>query len=341
MQTKNEKNIRYDGKNVEETGSSSISSSLTSKLKVALHELEPTENSPLAPIANTYKKLVCTFRELPAWAQDNIYIHTGYRIPTNSYYECYKSLFYFHNESGNVYSHLVGAITFIVLAFTTSYYLAQHSEDLGELVKTSDWVVIYTFIGGAIACLLCSALFHLFCSHSEDVSKIWNRCDYFGIILLIIGSYIPATYYCFFCDEFWKGVYLGMIGILGAGTTVVCFVDKFRTPAYRKVRTSIFIFLGLSGLIPITHSLVRDGYVKFSSSPLISWLLGMAVFYLVGAFIYAYRIPERWFPGKFDYLFHSHQIFHVFVLTAAIFHYVGVIKAFYFHNFSLGGCLLV
>ncbi|GFH23238.1 uncharacterized protein HaLaN_20824 [Haematococcus lacustris] len=29
-----------------------------------------------------------------------------------------------------------------------------------------------------------------------------------------------------------------------------------------------------------------------------------------GAGIYAARIPERWFPGKFDILLHSHQIFH-------------------------------
>ena len=30
-----------------------------------------------------------------------------------------------------------------------------------------------------------------------------------------------------------------------------------------------------------------------------------------GALVYAQRVPERWFPGKFDLFFHSHQIFHV------------------------------
>ena len=30
-----------------------------------------------------------------------------------------------------------------------------------------------------------------------------------------------------------------------------------------------------------------------------------------GAAIYAMRIPERWYPGKFDLVLHSHQLFHV------------------------------
>jgi len=29
-----------------------------------------------------------------------------------------------------------------------------------------------------------------------------------------------------------------------------------------------------------------------------------------GAAIYAQRIPERWYPGRFDYFLSSHQIFH-------------------------------
>jgi hypothetical protein len=31
----------------------------------------------------------------------------------------------------------------------------------------------------------------------------------------------------------------------------------------------------------------------------------------LGAIIYANRVPERWFPGRFDLFCHSHQIFHV------------------------------
>jgi hypothetical protein len=30
----------------------------------------------------------------------------------------------------------------------------------------------------------------------------------------------------------------------------------------------------------------------------------------VGALVYAMRVPERWLPGRFDFLLSSHQIFH-------------------------------
>lgn len=36
--------------------------------------------------------------------------------------------------------------------------------------------------------------------------------------------------------------------------------------------------------------------------------------------IYAARVPERFFPGRFDIMFHSHQIFHIFVVVAALIH---------------------
>ena len=37
-----------------------------------------------------------------------------------------------------------------------------------------------------------------------------------------------------------------------------------------------------------------------------------------GALVYATRIPERWKPGAFDLMFHSHQLFHVAIIIAAL-----------------------
>jgi adiponectin receptor len=42
----------------------------------------------------------------------------------------------------------------------------------------------------------------------------------------------------------------------------------------------------------------------------------------------ANRIPERWRPGRFDYFFASHQIFHVHVVLAALAHYACILAAF-------------
>ena len=54
------------------------------------------------------------------------------------------------------------------------------------------------------------------------------------------------------------------------------------------------------------------------------------------------RVPEKWHPGMYDVIGSSHQIFHVFVVLAAISHMMGLLKAFdYRHGFLGGLCLKV
>lgn len=50
----------------------------------------------------------------------------------------------------------------------------------------------------------------------------------------------------------------------------------------------------------------------------------MGLFYLVGAAIYAFRFPERCCPGRWDLFCHSHQLFHIFVIIAALVHFHGM-----------------
>jgi adiponectin receptor len=58
------------------------------------------------------------------------------------------------------------------------------------------------------------------------------------------------------------------------------------------------------------------------------YLVLQGVLYITGAVIYALRIPERFAPGKFDFLGSSHQIFHGFVLAAATSHFIGLCIAY-------------
>ena len=45
-------------------------------------------------------------------------------------------------------------------------------------------------------------------------------------------------------------------------------------------------------------------------------LLLMGLLYGIGVTFFITRFPECIWPGKFDLLFHSHQIFHIFVVAA-------------------------
>jgi len=66
------------------------------------------------------------------------------------------------------------------------------------------------------------------------------------------------------------------------------------------------------------------------------YVILQGVLYIIGAVIYALRIPERFAPGKFDILGASHQIFHFFVLAAAVTHFIGLCVAYeYWHERAL------
>lgn len=62
----------------------------------------------------------------------------------------------------------------------------------------------------------------------------------------------------------------------------------------------MFIALGLSGVIPAFHFVITDGFWEAVNHASLGWLVLMAFCYIFGAVIYAVRIPERIWPGKFD-----------------------------------------
>ncbi|PKK70542.1 HlyIII-domain-containing protein [Rhizophagus irregularis] len=293
-------------------------------------EFDPNESLffPKTWVTNTKVSLTCTFWELPSWLQDNKDIIRGYRRPTFSYLKCAQSLFYLHNESVNIWSHLIGALLFATYSFATYFYFVNYTN-----MNQVDLIAFYCFMAGAMICLGLSSAFHTLCCHSEKVCANWNRCDYVGIVALIFGSICPIIYYGFYCHKIWKIVYFSMIFIFGTATISVAVALRFRKPEFRWFRTGLFIALGGSTFFPVLHAIILYGvHLSFDVIALKSLLI-TGVLYVVGALIYGARIPERLFPGTFDIWGSSHQIFHFFVVTAALNHYYGIIHVMsYWHS---------
>ena len=58
-----------------------------------------------------------------------------------------------------------------------------------------------------------------------------------------------------------------------------------------------------------------------------NWYIG-GISYIIGAFLYILRFPEKKFQGKFDYIGSSHQLFHILVFIGAASHYFGSLDAY-------------
>ncbi|MFH4981818.1 hypothetical protein AB6A40_008527 [Gnathostoma spinigerum] len=260
---------------------------------------------------------VTNFEFLPEWLQDNEYLRTGHRPPLSSFSSCFKSIFSLHTETGNIWTHMYGCVAFIGVAF---WFLFQPSS----LIQWQEKLVFSSFFIGAISCLGLSFAFHTVQCHSPGVGKLFSKLDYTGISFLIIGSFIPWIYYGFACRPQPMIVYMSMIVILGLAAIIVSLWDKFAEPKFRPLRAGVFVAMGLSSIVPAIHFLVTDGLKVLIEEASLLWLLLMGVLYLTGAGIYTSRVPERWFPGKCDLWFQSHQLFHMFVVAAAFVHFHGI-----------------
>ena len=168
--------------------------------------------------------------QLPYWQRDNQYILSGYRTSSNSFNKSFASLIYLHNETVNIYSHLIPAV--ILSFFGISLYTALARRYAS--VSTSDTIVFGCFFLGAILCLAISATFHIVQNHSSHIARIANQVDYIGIVLLIVGSFIPSIFYGFYCHPNLQRVYL----------TMVC-PHFFLTFDYLKERTYIYLLRSL------------------------------------------------------------------------------------------------
>lgn len=151
--------------------------------------------------------LIVLWDDLPSWQQDNHYIHSGYRPESGSFKKSFSSLGYVHNESVNIYTHLLGAIFFTVggaLLYTTV-------RPRYATADVSDIIAFGCFFLGAALCLGMSATYHTISNHSPMVAKFGNKLDYVGIVCLITGSFIPSVFYGFYCHPHLQEFYWTMV----------------------------------------------------------------------------------------------------------------------------------
>ncbi|KAM3725487.1 Progestin and adipoQ receptor-like protein [Dirofilaria immitis] len=257
------------------------------------------------------------FEYLPEWLQDNEYLRHGHRPPLPSFAQCFRSILSIHTETGNIWTHLIGCLAFALLA---AWFMTRPDTD----IRFQEKVVFSFFFAGAIICLGMSFTFHTVSCHSVAVVRIFCKLDYLGISLLIIGSFVPWLYYGFYCRREPKITYIAMVCVLGVGAIIVSLWDKFSESRYRPIRAGVFLAMGCSGVVPTVHFMITDGIRTLFKDAAFHWLLLMAALYILGTLLYATRTPERFFPGKCDILFQSHQLFHVCVVIAAFVHYYGI-----------------
>lgn len=212
------------------------------------------------------------------------------------------SVFALHNDTLNVWSHLLGTA-----------WVAMAMVDLSSLDAVVDEArrdCARVFLLSALLGLIMSTLYHLLgpCS-SERVNRVLYTADTNGIALCIGGSYYPGIKFAFRCHPQAEHFY----GWLVLGLVAACFAAT-NCGGRDAVRVAVLVMVVTFGLLPLAHwSYVAPAVERATFLPP---LLAMFACYGIGFCFFHFRVPERWRPGAFDVWGSSHFWWHLAVFLA-------------------------
>ena len=189
----------------------------------------------------------------------------------------------------------------------------------------ADHVVMLTFLGSAIKCLLCSTAYHTLLAHANpDVFEHAVTMDYCSISFLMFGSFMSFTYYGLYRYPHLQAFYIALLAVIYLTGVVIPWFAFFRSAPFRYIRAGYFVFLGMCSTLICIHIVYLNGFLHMEAMAPIELIVLELGLYLLGVLLYLFRVPEKWFPGRLDYALNSHQLWHVLVVSAAHCHYTFV-----------------
>jgi adiponectin receptor len=247
----------------------------------------------------------------------NPYMNEGYRVHYNMK-DCLCSIFSLHNETFNIWTHLLPLLFIIFYVFRIMVDLLHGSKDIDKIM------VSFYFVGSTIA-LAGSVIYHTFSCISRKSHDVCLCFDMGGCLFLMLGFMYPCVYFAFYCDETLRIIYIALTTFIMI--TGLFIVINSNHPQYGlQLRLKLFPVLGALGLVPMFHIYLYSSSKDWN----LYWVGYLNTFYLaaMGFIIYTIRFPEKYFPKFVEFThIYSHSIWHLFV--------VGVIAVGYYQIFKI------
>ena len=203
----------------------------------------------------------------------------------------------YHGEKLNSITHLVGAVLALVgFGVLLTISIQEHNPLL---------IISFTIFGFTLILLYTmSTLYHSF--HPPKLKKIFQKLDHVSIYLLIAGTYTP---YMLVSLRGSNGmIMLIMIWVLAAiGLLLDIFIPK------RIEWLQVLIYLVMGWICTLNFSELQAAIPTAG----VVWLTMGGIAYTVGIVFYVLDNLKK--------LRHAHGIWHLFVLSGSICHFVSIV----------------
>lgn len=190
--------------------------------------------------------------------------------------------------------HVIGAIAFSVLGVV----LIVQATGFSTTLAASVYAVSVT------AAMATSALYHRI-DWSDRWNRVMRKADHSMIYVWIAATYTPILVIANATTLSWV-----LLTSVWAATMIGIGIRLFMPTPPRWMRAGMPIALGMGALVMFPKMLEE----------LAGWMVFMVAFggflYILGAIAYMTKWPNPW-PRHFGF----HEVFHVFVVAAAVCHY--------------------
>ncbi|XP_059228358.1 membrane progestin receptor gamma isoform X4 [Mustela nigripes] len=204
---------------------------------------------------------------------------------------------------------------FFVWRFVTALYITDIQND------SYSWP-LFVYMGTSCVYPLVSSCAHTFSSMSKNARHICYFLDYGAVNLFSLGSAIAYSAYslpdvmvCTTFHDYYVPLAV-MNTILSTGLSCYSRFLEIQKPGLCKMlRILAFAYPYTWDSLPIFYRLFLLPGEGVQNEAILNHQKHMAMT-LLASFFYSAHLPERLAPGRFDYIGHSHQLFHVCVILA-------------------------
>jgi len=256
---------------------------------------------------------------------DNDYIQNGYR-PRLTLRQSLLSLFSFHNEIFNIYSHGSAAVFSAYIAWRRYQRYNKHSRGMGNTEYDQSLFLIVPLLADSLVFSV-SAAAHTFASHSPRASKNLFAMDR-ACISITYACHVFAAGMISFSRTEDRGKRL-MLQLASASAALMSpLVQFWDLPKMFNVLVPGLV--GLLSSFPIAFGYLRaHQHVEFRKKMAWYVLMGFGPG-LMGGILYLSQFPEKWlvkyprWQTLVDTVFHGHALMHIWTLLSTWIGYLGL-----------------